>query len=261
MQRTAGVFLALGVVAALATGACSGGDDTTAEETSGISGEASETTFSLPESRTATTVPDGSFLVAQALDAEIKVWDQPGDPEDFTQTLAAADETSGILTFLVQERQSDGWLHVQLPTAPLGGTGYILEGDVVLTQHRFDIQVSRGAHTLKVLANGIEAFNEQVAIGPDTPPAGTSTFIKEALLPPPGSVYDPSAYTYGLAGAANSKQQFADGSGVVAIHAVENPATLGRDAPTGAIGMDRGVLERLYESIGLPLGTPVEIVD
>ena len=132
---------------------------------------------------------------------------------------------------------------------------------MVLTRHRFDIEVSRSAHTLRVLASGVETFNERVAIGPDTPAAGTSTYIKEVLLPPVGSVYDAQAYTYGLAGSANSPQQFADGTGVVAIHAVADPATLGRDAPTGAIGMDRDVLRRLYESVGLPLGTPVKIVD
>jgi hypothetical protein len=215
----------------------------------------------LPETRTPTTVEDGSFLVAQASEDEINVWDEPGEPDAFTKTLKAADETSGIVTFLVQERKADGWLEVQLPGPPVGSTGFILERDVVLTRHRYDIEISRGGHTLRVLASGVEAFNERVAIGPDTPPAGTSTYIKEVLLPPPGSVYDPQAYTYGLAGATNSKQQFADGAGVVAIHAVADPATLGGDAPTGAVGMDRAILERLYEGIGLPLGTPVEIVD
>lgn len=260
MQRTAGVFLALGVVASLVAGGCSGGDGTTAEETSGT-GATSSTTTSLPESRTATTVPDGSFLVAQASEAEIHVWDEPGDPEDFTQTLEAAQETSGILTFLVDERTSDGWLKVRLPGPPVGSTGYILEGDVVLTRHRYDIEVSRSAHTLTVLANGVVTFEEQVAIGPDTPPAGTSTYIKEVLLAPSGSIYDPQTYTYGLAGSANSPQQFADGRGVIAIHAVADPATLGSDALTGAIGLDKDVLRRLYESIGLPLGTPVVIAE
>jgi hypothetical protein len=259
MQRTAGVFLALGVIASLA-GGCSGGDGTTAEETSGED-EPSDTTISLPESRTPTTIEDGSFLVAQASEAEIEVWDEPGEPEDFTQTLQAADETSGILTFLVQQREADGWLRVHLPGPPVGSSGYILEADVVLTRHRYDIDVSRSAHTLTVLANGVETFNERVAIGPDTPPAGTSTFIKEVLLAPPGSPYDPQTYTYGLAGSANSPQQFADGRGVLAIHAVADPATLGGDAPTGAVGLDATVLRRLYVNIGLPLGTPVDITD
>lgn len=268
MQRTAGVFLALGVIAPLAAGGCSGGDDTTAEETSdselsGQSGQSDlpETTISLPESRTPTTVVDGTFLVAQAAEAEIHVWDEPGEPEEFTQTLSAVDETSGILTFLVQERRADGWLKVNLPGPPVGSTGFILEGDVVLTRHRYGIEVSRSQHRLTVHANGVETFNEQVAIGPDTPAAGTSTYIKEVLLAPPGSVYNPQTYTYGLAGAANSPQEFADGRGVLAIHAVADRATLGHDAPFGAIGMDPEVLSRLYENIGLPLGTPVEIAE
>jgi L,D-transpeptidase-like protein len=260
MKRTAGVFLALAVVAALVAGGCSGGDDTTAEESSRTT-EASTTTITLPDSRPVTVEDDGSFLVGQSIDAEIHVWDEPGEPDDFSRTLKAADETSGILTFLVEERRSDGWLEVHLPGPPVGSTGFVVESDLALTRHRYDIEVSRSAHTLKVLANGVETFDEKVAIGPDTPPAGTSTYIKEVLLPPEGSVYNPQAYTYGLAGGTNTPQQFADGRGVVAIHAVLDPATLGHDAPNGAIGMDRGVLERLYENIKLPLGTPVEITD
>jgi hypothetical protein len=259
--KTAGVFLALGVVAALTAGGCSGGsgdDDTTAEQTS--NNTRASTTISLPESRPV-TIEDDAFLVAQSIDAQIHVWDEPGEPDDFARTLKAADETSGILTFLVEERRSDGWLKVRLPGPPVGSTGYVVEGDVVLTRHRYDIGISRSAHTLEVVANGVTAFEEQVTIGPDTPPAGTSTYIKEVLLPPQGSVYDGQAYTYGLAGGTNSPQQFADGRGVIAIHAVFDPATLGHDAPNGAIGMDRGVLERLYENIKLPLGTPVTITE
>jgi hypothetical protein len=261
MQRTAGVFLALGLTAALTAAACSGGDDdTAAEDTSADSIEAS-TTISLPESRPSVIDENGSFLVGQSIDAEIHVWDEPGDPDDYTRTLSAVDETSGVLTFLVEERRTDGWLKVRLPGPPLGDQGYVVQGDVVLTRHRYAIEVSRSTHTLKVIASGVDAFSEPVAIGPDTPPAGTSTYVKEVLLAPQGSVYDAQAYTYGLAGAANTPQQFADGSGVVAIHAVLDPATLGHDAPAGAIGMDRNVLERLYENIKLPVGTPVTITE
>jgi hypothetical protein len=241
-----------------AVAGCSGsGDDANAE---GTSGTEAETTISLPESRTPTTIEDGTFLVAQASEPEINVWDEPGDPDDFDETLKAIDESSGILTFLVQERTDDGWLKVELPTPPLGSTGFIPERDVVLTRHRFEIEISRSAHTLKVLANGLDVFDNKVAIGPDAPPADTHTYIKEALLPPEGSMYNPRAYAYGLAGAANSPQDFADGQRVMAIHAVANPATLGHDAPTGSIGMDVAVLRRLYEDIKLPLGTPVRVV-
>jgi hypothetical protein len=262
MQRTAGVFLALGVAAALTAGGCSGGDDTAAEDTSSNTDAPSTTTsITLPDSRPVVLEEDGSFLVGQSIDAQIHVWDEPGEPDEFTRTLKAAEETSGVLTFLVEERRSDGWLKVRLPVAPVGGVGYVVEGDLALSRHRYAIEISRSAHTLEVIANGIAVFDEPVAIGPDAPPADTATYVKEVLLAPEGSIYDAQAYTYGLAGAANSPQQFADGRGVVAIHPVLDPAMLGRDAPAGAIGMDRGVLERLYENIKLPLGTPVTIVD
>jgi hypothetical protein len=143
----------------------------------------------------------------------------------------------------------------------MGSSGFILERETVLTRHRYDIEISRSAHTLVVNAAGVTAYTEQVAIGPDTPPAGTSTYIKEVLLPPEGSPYNARSYVYGLAGAPNSEQDFADGARVVALHVVADPATLGKDAPTGSLGVQNDVLARLYEDIGLPLGTPVEITD
>jgi hypothetical protein len=264
-RKSAGLSGGAGILAAtllIVAASCSSGGGGT-EDTSGTEEEPT-TSISLPESQPPTTVEDGSFLVAQASDEEIPVYEEAGDPEDPGDPaveLNAADETSGILTFLVEERQADGWLKVHLPTAPMGSSGFILERETVLTRHRYSIEISRSAHTLRVVAGGIDAYNERVAIGPDTPPAGTSTYIKEVLLPPEGSAYNARSYVYGLAGAPNSEQDFADGSRVVALHVVADPATLGQDTLTGSFGVDNDLLSRLYEDIGLPLGTPVEIVE
>jgi hypothetical protein len=258
----AGILAATLLIVTASAAACSSGGG--GDEGSSSTEAEPETTISLPEAQPPTTIEDGSFLVAQASDEEIPVYDEAGDPEDPGDpavALDAADETSGILTFLVEERRADGWLKVQLPTAPMGSSGFILERETVLTRHRYSIEISRSAHTMVVNAAGVTAYTEQVAIGPDAPPAGTSTFIKEVLLPPEGSPYNARSYVYGLAGAPNSEQDFADGVRVVALHVVADPATLGKDALTGSFGVKNDVLARLYEDIGLPLGTPVEIVD
>ena len=217
------------------------GDDTAAEDTSATRYRAVGRRRSRSPTRARSSIEgDGSFLVGQSIDAEIHVWDEPGEPDEFTRTLKAADETSGILTFLVEERRSDGWLKVRLPVAPVGGEGYVVEGDVALSRHRYAIEVSRSTHTLEVIANGIATFDEPVAIGPDAPPADTATYVKEVLLAAPGQHLRRRTPTpTGSPARPTARQQFADGRGVVAIHAVLDPATLGHDAPAGAIGMDR----------------------
>jgi hypothetical protein len=195
-------------------------------------------------------------MVAQS-DGQVEVWNEPSDDAQ-SQMLSAATEASGQLTFLVLEEGDDGWLQVELPTPPPGSSGWVREGDVTLSRHRYSIEIARGAHTLTVFAGGVEALSGSVAIGPDTPPAGTHTFIKELLIPPDGTPY--GVRVYGLAGWTSNEQQFGAGAGVVGIHAAA-PAALGRDTLTGAIGTDAAVLARLADNIGLPLGTPVSIIE
>jgi hypothetical protein len=214
--------------------------------------------------RRSTTTPTGDSestsgsiqMVAQST-GQVEVWATP-ENEATSQMLSAATEPSGTLTFVVLETLDDGWLRVQLPEPPPGGTGYVREADVSLSRHRYQIVVSRGAHTLKVLAGGVEAIAEPVAIGPDAPSAGSSTFIKELLIPPDGTPY--GGHVYGLAGWSSSEQEFGAGAGVVAIHAAA-PAALGTDTLTGAIGTDAQVLTQLVDNVGLPLGTPVLVTD
>jgi hypothetical protein len=194
-------------------------------------------------------------VVAQS-GGQVEVWETP-DEEAPSQMLSAASEPSGTLTFLVLESR-DGWLQVELPTPPPGGRGWVREDAVTLSRHGYRIEIARAAHTLTVFAGGVQAMSGPVAIGPDAPPAGTETFIKELLIPPDGTPY--GGHVYGLAGWTSSEQQFGAGAGVVGIHAAA-PAALGTDTVTGAIGTDAEVLTQLVDNIGLPLGTPVAITD
>jgi hypothetical protein len=241
------VRLAAWAIALALSGACSS-DDT--PDASGVGSSSPE------PSSTSDTVGGSAQLVAQSA-GQVEVW-EAADEDAASHMLSASTEPSQTLTFLVLEMVDDGWLEVQLPAPPPGTTGFVRTDDVDLSRHRYAIEVSRGEHTMTVLAGGVEAIVEPVAIGPDAPPAGTATYIKELLIPPDGTPY--GGHVYGLAGWSNTEQQFGAGAGVVAIHGAA-PAALGTDTLTGAIGTDPDVLTRLVDRVGLPLGTPVSITD
>jgi lipoprotein-anchoring transpeptidase ErfK/SrfK len=157
--------------------------------------------------------------------------------------------------------QGRDWLEVELPTAPAGHTGWIKRADVTLSRHRFRIEVSLSDHTLTLHTGEAEALTARVAIGTvDTPEPGTTLFINDLVKPPnPTGPY--SRYAYGLSGTTNDLAAFQAGQGVVAIHGVADPSTLGRDVPIGSIAVAPDVITRMVETYGLPLGTPVDVVE
>lgn len=200
-------------------------------------------------------------LVLVATSAEdLRVWASPA-ATGAVETVVAAQQTSGKVVCVVVQRLGDDWLEVELPTAPSGHTGWVRRSDVTLSRHNFRIEVSRSAHTLTLYAGDVVALSAPVAIGTvDGPPAGTTSFIND-LVEPPDAAGPYAGYAYGLAGAANDLAAYRSGRGVVAIHGVADPTWLGRDVPAGSIAVDRAVITRMVERYGLPLGTPVAIVE
>lgn len=203
---------------------------------------------------------DDAVLVAASTE-DLQVWGTPDDDVPAVETLRVDRQISGeVVSVVVGERGRD-WLEVELPTAPAGHTGWIKRTDVTLSRHRFRIEVSLFDHTLTLHTGEAEALSARVAIGTaDTPEPGTTLFIKDLVKPPnPTGPY--SRYAYGLSGTANDVAAFQAGRGVVAIHGVADPSTLGRDVPTGSIAVAPDVMTRMVETYGLPLGTPVEVVE
>jgi hypothetical protein len=173
------------------------------------------------------------------------------------RTLSAADEVSGKVVCLVAQELAD-WVEVYMPSGPPGSRGWVELDDVTLSRHRFLVEVSRRDHTMTLYAGEDVALSTPVAIGPDAPAAGDDLYIKDLVQPPdPTGPYGP--YAYGLSGSSNERADFAAGTGVVALHGTSDPAALGTDSEHGAIGVESEIVTRLVESIGLPLGTPVEI--
>ena len=174
-------------------------------------------------------------------------------------TLTAADQTSGLVVCLVVQQVGD-WVEVELPTGSAERTGWVARDDVTLSRHRFRVVVSLSEHTLTLYTGEVEALTAPVAVGPDAPDAGDELFITDLVRPPdPAGLYGP--YAYGLSGSDNQLADFTAGSGVVALHGTGDASGLGGPVPQGSIAMGSEIVIRLADTIGLPLGTPVEIVE
>lgn len=200
-----------------------------------------------------------TFHVAQATSDHLVVRTSAQEAADELVTLAATDQVSGAIVCLVVQ-QAGEWLEVRLPDGPTDRNGWVARDDVTLSRHRFRLVVSRAEHTLTVYNGEIVALTAPVALGPDAPAAGSRLFVKELVQPTdPATIYGP--YAYGLSGAPNDRASFDAGAGVVAVHGTAAVDLLGADAPAGSIGIGADVVTRLVDSIGLPLGTPVDVVE
>jgi hypothetical protein len=263
---------AIAVVLALA--ACAGDDDpdvatpgdsrpTETSETTAGPGDPGATDTTGTSGPTDTTSPDepddGTSLVGLARGDSVGVWTTPNEDVGPDSTLQAADEPNGQIVVLVKQELGPTWLEVYLPTEPPGSTGWVRRDDLTLSRHRFRIEVARSAHTLTVYAGDVPALETSVAIGPDAPQPAAGLYIK-SLLEPANANGPYGRYAYGLSGSASSTDAFGSGSGLVAIHGTDGGSALGQDVARGSLAIGAEDLNRLVSSIGLPLGTPVEIV-
>jgi hypothetical protein len=198
------------------------------------------------------------FHVAQALDEQLVVRAAAQESADEVVTLDAADQVSGKVVCLVVQQVGE-WVEVRLPSGP-DESGWVARDDVALSRHRFRIEISLADHLLTLYTGEIVTLEAPVALGPDAPAAGERLFVT-ALVQPPAGARPYAAYAYGLSGADNDLDAFRAGEGVVAVHGIADDDTLGGDMPSGAIGIADDVVTRLADAIGLPLGTPVDIVE
>lgn len=198
-----------------------------------------------------------THYVAQALDDTLVVRTAAQEGAAELARLEAAEEVSGKVVCLVVQQVGE-WVEVRLPSTT-ERTGWVHRDDVALSRHRFSIEVSRSDHRLTLRTGEIVVLEAPVALGPDAPPEGERLFTTALVKPPtPGGPY--VAYAYSLSGAENDAQAYRDGQGVVAIHGAADPGNLGGEAPGGAIGVAPDVVTRMADAIGLPLGTPVDVV-
>jgi lipoprotein-anchoring transpeptidase ErfK/SrfK len=163
------------------------------------------------------------------------------------------------LVFLVLQDKGD-WLQVSLPLPPNGQTGWIRTNQVILKKNHYRVDVSRGAHQLRVYKDDKLQKTYPVAIGTaDTPTPGGTYFIRVLLKPPnPNGDYGP--YAYGLSGYSAVLTNFNGGTGVIGMHGTNEPQVVGHDASHGCIRMRNADVTDLVTRFNLHLGTRVNIL-
>jgi hypothetical protein len=263
-----------GVVSLLVLGgACSGADEPDLSAPGDVSSSTRDTASSDDADRSGDDATEGddaaaeidgealqdeTYYVAESLNDQLVVRDSASAAAQEVVRLSTTDAVSGRIVCLVLQQVGD-FVQVELPASPGHATGWVQRDDVALSRHRFRIEVARGARTLTLYSGAVVALSTSVSIGPDAPAAGERLFVTELVRPPdPAGPY--GAYAYGLSGAVNDLAAFTAGQGVVAVHGVPDPAVLGTDTATGSIGVAGDIIARMADTLGLPLGTPVDVV-
>jgi lipoprotein-anchoring transpeptidase ErfK/SrfK len=211
-------------------------------------------------STTSTTAApqEGGHVVAEATGPTVEVFATRTATQP-NRVLDRSAEASGRLVFLVTDDPGTDRLEALLPVRPNGSRGWLPRNQVVLSRNPFGVAVQLGAHRLVVTRDDQVVVEAPIGVGTgETPTPGGAYFIKELLRPPdPGGPYGP--YAYGLSGFSTTLVDFAGGDGVIGLHGTDDPASIGTDVSHGCIRLDNGVITRLVEEVGLPLGTPVAI--
>lgn len=251
--------LGLGLATVLLVGACVGERPKLSDTREPIT-----TTSTAPEPE----LTNPPSVIAQAKDDAIAIFDDEstatptGRFEGGQITAAEATSAPGIpIVFLVKgSGETSGRYEVYLPVRPNGSTGWVRADDVDITTVVFKIEVNLAEHRLRVFEGEDTIVEEPIGVGTaDTPSPGGIYYLKELLQPPdPDGVY--GVYAYGLSGFSNVLTSFNGGSGVIGIHGTNNPASIGGDVSSGCIRLNNDAISRLVHVIGLPLGTPVEII-
>lgn len=222
------------------------------------------------EARTPTPTPTPTptedpwtSVIATASADEIDVHDSPDDAEP-ARTVTAEDAVSLPgqipLTFLVIERRED-WVRVYLPVRPNGSSGWVRTSDVSLATTDYRVEVELAEHRLRLYRADEVVLDVPVGIGrEEVPTPGGVYYIKE-LLQPPTDDGPYGAFAYGLSGYSPVLESFAGGDGVIGIHGTNEPDSVGTDVSHGCIRMLDEDITRLVQEFGLPLGTPVEILE
>jgi lipoprotein-anchoring transpeptidase ErfK/SrfK len=247
------------LAAALTVGllaACSG-------ERPELSDDSSSTT-STTEPSTTTTAPEPPVAeIATAKEKSIDVYASEDAAAPQRQIVSGVDTSVDTIpiVFLVKERtDEDERLEVYLPVRPNGSSGWVDADDVTVAGIPYRIEVGITEHRIRVFKDEEVILDEPVGVGrAEVPTPGGIYYLKELLKPPnPNGSY--GVYAYGLSGFSNVLQNFNGGSGVIGIHGTNEPEKVGTDVSHGCIRLHNEAIVKMVEDIGLPLGTPVEII-
>ncbi len=166
------------------------------------------------------------------------------------------------LTLLVTARDGER-LQVLLPAAAAARTGtataWVLADAVVLSSTSLRVEVRLADHVLRVEDAGRVVLEVPVSLGATGVPAPGRHSVTELLQPPAGSTAF-GALAFGLSGQAPLLQQFAAGGEPGGIHGGATPEQIGTGGVGGGVRLLDADVVRLAQEVGLPLGTPVDVV-
>lgn len=258
-RRGARPLAALAVAVALLAGCAAGAEPDPAPD-------AAPTTASTPTTAAPTTAdPDPRPTPASTPTVRIARSDGPltvrAEPDAAAAVVTELSATTGFgspRALLVLD-DTDGWVRVQVPERPNGGSGWVDAAEVELLAAPYEVTVDRATHRLAVtdVERGELVLETAVAVGaPDAPtPTGTFAVVDRIETPDPSGAYGP--FALGLGGYSETLSEFGGGNGQIAIHGTDDPTSIGRDVSHGCIRVPNDVVLRLAEL--LPLGTPVTI--
>lgn len=164
-----------------------------------------------------------------------------------------------VLPVLGQKKSADGlrWLHVELPGRPNGRTGWIRKRATVLATTRWHIVIDTSSRRVIVYrrARPIRVFRAVVGKSSTPTPIGRF-FVEESIRLRAGAVGAP--YALALSARSNVFQQFAGGSGQIAMHGLRNVGgVLGSAVSHGCVRLNSDAMSWLVLHAGP--GTPVTI--
>jgi lipoprotein-anchoring transpeptidase ErfK/SrfK len=200
----------------------------------------------------------GVVFVAEALAPTVAASQALGGPAgwEFSNPIPSG----GPLVFVVEEFDELDNLRVLLPTRPNGSFGWISGDDVKLTRHNFRLQVDLDAFQITLFDHEIGIWQATVGVARENTPTPNGRYYTTELLRPrtPDSVY--GTFAYGLSGFSDVFTEFAGGDGQLGIHGTNDPETLGTNVSSGCIRLHNDDIAFLVESIGLPVGVPVQVI-
>ncbi len=165
----------------------------------------------------------------------------------------------GPLSLLVvQGRETDAWVEVQLPTRPNDTRKWIRSTDVTFRTHRFHVIVDVGDRVARAYDAGVQVFETPVVVGRPGTPTPLGRFFINANIPQrnPAGAYGPVILS--VSAFSEVLETFDGGLPAIALHGTPQPGLVGQAVSNGCIRMPNDAILELAAL--LPLGTPVEFV-
>lgn len=206
------------------------------------------------EAPPATAVDPNVVRVATARLPLVDVYDNP-TRGTVLQTLEHPTPSGAPLVFLIEGTWED-WYRVRVPAPPAGTTGWVRAGVVDVDEHTVKITIDLRAHLLVARDDGDVVLRAPVAVGVHDRPQPGVTFVADRVVLDGSERHGKHALT--LAGYANGDDALFRGSGLVAIHGVDDPLALGQTVSQGSIGLESADMGRLFDLA--PLGTRVDVI-